>query len=152
MNPATSTASERRQFVIRWVYVSYSASHVDVSMSLMTCRVNHEDFSLRISWKRENPSFSAGLPSDCRCHQGLYPPTRATNVDIYTCRGTPIYRHHLLDGLYHAQQLRWKPRVGRTVPCSAVFKVSAVHIHISLQILGEAFNSLNARTNPSPLT
>ena len=59
--------------------------------------------------------------------------------------------HQLLDGLYPTKQPQWTPFVGRTVPCSAVPKVSAVHIHISVQIHSDILKSLHAHTNPFAL-
>ena len=57
----------------------------------------------------------------------MLPGTRSANLGrrcyLYTCRRTLTYgvcgAHHLLDGLYLVEQLRWTPIVERPLPCAA---------------------------------
>jgi len=68
--------------------LSYSASHADELMSLMTCRVTREEKRIL--------QFSTSLPSECRCRQRLDPTTWKADVDIYAYRR--VYRFCAVSG------------------------------------------------------
>jgi len=113
-------------------------------MSLMTYR---EDVTIRII-RKMYPSFYHKLTSEYRCRQGLDPPSRAADVDMYTCRryphidyaqqqlrGHPLLvglcsGHHLLERVYPAQLTSRLVHIYKCVQIRAMFLILCMHARI----------------------